>query len=90
MPPAPYLFAGKAAVRELAERARSTSARWRLLPTSANGQPAAACYLQTVDDDTFRAYKIDVLKLTEHGTIAAITTFGVKHFDTFALPAVLP
>ena len=27
---------------------------------------------------------------TEHGTIRAITTFGVKHFETFGLPAVLP
>jgi RNA polymerase sigma-70 factor (TIGR02960 family) len=89
MPPAPYLFAGKAAVRQLAERARTTGA-WRLLPTRANGQPAAACYLRTTDDDTFRAYKIDVLEPTEHGTIAAITTFGVKHFDSFGLPAVLP
>ena len=89
MPPAPYLFAGKEAVRELAERARTTGA-WRLLPTWANGQPAAACYLRTADDDTFRAYKIDVLEPTEHGTIATITTFGVKYFDTFGLPAVLP
>ena len=89
MPPAPYLFEGREAVLGLAYRARTTG-EWRLVPTRANAQPAAACYLRSPGDDEFRAYKIDVLEPTEHGTIASITTFGVKHFDTFGLPAVLP
>ena len=60
------------------------------MPTRANAQPAAACYLRTAGEDEFRAYKIDVLDLADDGTIRAITTFGVKHFDAFGLPAVLP
>ena len=89
MPPAPYLFEGKEAILGLAARARATGA-WRLVPTRANAQPAAACYLRTAEDAEFRAYKIDVLEVAEDGTIATITTFGVKHFGAFGLPPVLP
>ena len=89
MPPAPYLFEGREAVLGLAYRARATG-EWRLVPTRANRQPAAACYLRSPGDDEFRAFKIDVLDLADDGTIRAITTFGVKHFGTFDLPAVLP
>lgn len=88
MPPAPYLFAGRDAVLGLARRARDTGT-WRLLPTRSNGQPAAACYLWDAGDEEFRAFKIDVLDLADDGTIRAITTFGVKHFEAFGLPAVL-
>jgi RNA polymerase sigma-70 factor (ECF subfamily) len=88
MPPAPYLFEGREAVLGLARRARDTG-QWRLVPTRANAQPAAACYLRNAGDEEFRAYKIDVLDLADDGTIRAITTFGVRHFDAFGLPAVL-
>jgi RNA polymerase sigma-70 factor (TIGR02960 family) len=88
MPPAPYLFEGRDTVRGLAVRAREFG-EWRLVPTRANGQPAAACYLRTAEDTEFRAYKIDVLEVTGDGTIHAITTFGVKHFDAFGLSPVL-
>jgi RNA polymerase sigma-70 factor (ECF subfamily) len=89
MPPAPYLFEGRDTVRGLAVRAREFG-EWRLVPTRANAQPAAACYLRTAGETEFRAYKIDVLDLADNGTIRAITTFGVKHFEAFGLPAVLP
>jgi RNA polymerase sigma-70 factor (ECF subfamily) len=87
MPPAPFLFEGRDAIMELAARARSTGT-WRLVPTSANRQPAAACYLQDPDTGQFRAFKIDVLRVA--GTnVAEITTFGHKHFAAFGLPEVL-
>jgi RNA polymerase sigma-70 factor, ECF subfamily len=89
MPPAPYLFEGRETVRGLALRAREFG-EWRLVPTKANAQPAAACYLLSDDGTEFRAYKIDVLEVAADGTIRAITTFGVKHFEAFGLPAVLP
>jgi RNA polymerase sigma-70 factor (TIGR02960 family) len=88
MPPAPYLFEGREAIRGLAHRAREFG-EWRLLPTRANGQPAAACYLRTAGETEFSAYKIDVLDLAGDGTIRTITTFGVKHFPAFGLPEVL-
>ena len=61
----------------------------RLLPTWANRQPAAACYLLDPASGEFRAFKLDVLGLAE-GKIAEITTFGHRHFPAFDLVAVLP
>ncbi|GIJ13162.1 RNA polymerase subunit sigma-70 [Micromonospora andamanensis] len=87
MPPAPFLFEGRDAIMGLAERARSTGT-WRLVATSANRQPAAACYLQDPDTGQFRAFKLDVLR-TAGPSIAEITTFGDKHFPAFGLPQVL-
>ena len=87
MPPAPYLFEGTEAVRGLAARARDTGT-WRLLETSANRQPAAACYLLDAGSGEFRAFKLDVLRLTS-GRISEITTFGPALFPAFDLPDVL-
>ena len=47
---------------------------WRMVPTAANGQPAAAAYLRGADD-TYRAYAIVVLTASTAG-IARITVFG--------------
>jgi RNA polymerase sigma-70 factor (TIGR02960 family) len=88
MPPAPYLFEGRADVQTLVARARDTGS-WRLIPVSANRQPAAACYLRVPGGTTFTAFKIDVLSIVA-GKVAAITTFGVKHFEAFGLPPELP
>jgi RNA polymerase sigma-70 factor (ECF subfamily) len=88
MPPAPYLYEGRDGVRELVARA-SGFGEWRLLPVRANRQPAAACYVRRAGDGSFTAYKLDVLRV-EGGKVAEITTFGVRHFPAFELPAVLP
>ena len=61
---------------------------WRLVPTRANGQPAAANYLRQWDGTTFDAATIDVL-LIEHGRIVEITTFFPDAFPSFGLPLVL-
>ncbi len=87
MPPAPYLFEGHDAIRQLAARAKTTGL-WRLLPTRANRQPAAACYLQDPDTGEYRAFKIDVLQVVD-GLITEITTFGARLFPAFDLPEVL-
>jgi hypothetical protein len=65
-------------------RARDTGT-WRLLPTRANRQPAAASYLRRPGATDFTAFKLDVLRVAD-GAIAEITTFGVKQFPAFALP----
>ena len=88
MPPAPYLFEGRDAILELVARAADTG-DWRLTPTRANRQPAAACYLRAPGDTAYRAFKIDVLRIAD-GLVAEVTTFGAKHFRAFGLPAVLP
>jgi RNA polymerase sigma-70 factor (TIGR02960 family) len=90
MPPQGYLFDGRAAVAPLIERAHSRAdGEWRLVPTAANRQPAAASYLRAPGDDTFRAFKLDVLRIAD-GTIAELTTFGGDRFDAFGLPPTLP
>jgi RNA polymerase sigma-70 factor (ECF subfamily) len=88
MPPAPYLFEGRDAIAGLLDRAAGTG-DWRLVATRANRQPAAACYLRRPGETTFRAFKIDVLRVVGK-EIAEITTFGVKHFPAFGLDEVLP
>jgi RNA polymerase sigma-70 factor (ECF subfamily) len=86
MPPQGYLFDGRAAVAPLIERAHSgTDGEWRLFPTAANRQPAAASYLRAPGDDTFRAFKLDVLRIAD-GKVAEVTTFGADHFELFGLP----
>ncbi len=90
MPPAPFVFEG----RELIAGALRTTfgveevGDWRLVPTRANRLPAAASYLRAWGDDTFRAFKLDVLRV-EDGGIAEITTFGSALFPAFGLPPVL-
>jgi RNA polymerase sigma-70 factor (ECF subfamily) len=48
----------------------------------------AASYLRRPGDKTFRAFKLDVLRI-ERGAIAEITTFGRTMFPAFGLPPTL-
>jgi RNA polymerase sigma-70 factor (ECF subfamily) len=90
MPPAPMVFEG----REMIAGALRTAfgpeevGDWRLVPTAANRLPAAASYLREWGDDTFRAFKLDVIRIVDGG-IAEITTFGYSRFPAFGLPATL-
>jgi RNA polymerase sigma-70 factor (ECF subfamily) len=61
---------------------------WRLLPTRANRQPAAASYLRAPGEAEFRAFKLDVLRVRD-GRIAEITTFGAGLFEEFGLERTL-
>jgi RNA polymerase sigma-70 factor (ECF subfamily) len=90
MPPNPMLYEGRAAAVLLMRRAFDDDAlgEWRLVPTRANRQPAAASYLRAPGDTTFHAFKIDVLRVAD-GRIAEITTFGSALFTAFGLSATL-
>lgn len=90
MPPAPFFFDGFDAVYGLMHRAFVTDrdGDWRLVPTSANRMPAAASYLRRPGDSTFRAFKLDVLRVGDR-QLVEITTFGYALFEQFGLPAVL-
>jgi len=58
---------------------------WRMVPTAANGQPAAGAYLRG-DDGSYRARGIAVLTVTPAG-IARIVLFGDPGLlDRFGLP----
>ena len=50
--------------------------------------PAAVSYLCRPGDTEFRAFKLDVLRISD-GLIAEITTFGVAHLSAFGLPQTL-
>jgi RNA polymerase sigma-70 factor (ECF subfamily) len=90
MPPNPMLYEGRAAVVPLMRRAFDDDAlgEWRLVPTRANRQPAAASYLRAPGETRFHAFKIDVLRVAG-GRIAEITTFGSALFAAFGLSATL-
>jgi RNA polymerase sigma-70 factor (ECF subfamily) len=90
MPPAPLLFEGVEQVSELIRGGTGAAGpgEWRLVPTRANRLPAAASYLRVPGDDTFRAFKLDVLRVAD-GRIAEITTFGHALFGQFSLPETL-
>jgi RNA polymerase sigma-70 factor (ECF subfamily) len=87
MPPQPFLFEGRDAIAGLLAMAYGPQrdGDWRLLPTRANRLPAAASYLRPFGDDTFRAFKLDVIR-PRGDRIAEITTFDASLFEQFGLP----
>ena len=87
MPPLPHWYRGVRAVMDFVVRVPLTSCgSWRHLPTTANGQPAAACYLQREVGGPHTAWAINVLGLRE-GRICEVTSFiGQEHFRAFGLP----
>jgi RNA polymerase sigma-70 factor (TIGR02960 family) len=88
MPPHPWCFEGLEAIRPLLHEGLTDPGEWRLLPTRANRQPAAASYLKAPGDTEFRAFKLDVLRV-EGGLIAEITTFDAALFPELGLPPTL-
>ena len=91
MPPNPYLFEGRVAMRPLMDRAFSSDQflDWRLVPARANRQPAAISYALLPGDTVYRPFKLDVLRV-ESGLIREITTFDPRLIAGFDFPDVLP
>jgi RNA polymerase sigma-70 factor (ECF subfamily) len=88
MPPKPWLYEGIEQVRPLMTEGLPGAGDWRVLATSANRMPAAACYLREHGATEFRAFKLDVLRIVD-GQVAEVTTFDAKLFEQFGLPATL-
>jgi RNA polymerase sigma-70 factor (ECF subfamily) len=88
MPPHPFVYDGLDAVLPLMRDGLTEPGEWRLVPTSANRMPAAACYLREWDKTEFVAFKIDVLRIVR-GQVAEVTTFNSTLFPEFGLPAKL-
>jgi RNA polymerase sigma-70 factor (ECF subfamily) len=83
-PPAPVWYDGREAFLEASRRHAAIGA-YRVIPTSANLQPALAMYLRRPGDTLFRALALEVLRV-EDGQIAEITDFGdVSLFARFGL-----
>ena len=88
LPPSPAWFAGGNAIAE-AVRGLGSPGDWRMIPTAANGQPAAAAYLRG-GDGVYRAYAIVVLTVSAAG-IARLVVFGdTGLFPAFGFAPVLP
>jgi RNA polymerase sigma-70 factor (ECF subfamily) len=89
MPPAALWFDGRAAVAELlALFPLGTQGDFRMVPTAANRQPAAACYLRAHGESTYKLNTLHVLRIAD-GEIVAISTFGPPLFAAFGLPLSL-
>jgi RNA polymerase sigma-70 factor (TIGR02960 family) len=90
MPPRPVCIEGRDAMASLLERAFGVDrdGDWRLLATRANRMPTAASYLRRPGDSEFRAFKFDVLRISD-GAIVEITTFGPELFPAFGLAPTL-
>ena len=88
MTPSPTWFAGGEAIA-CAVSGLGARGDWRMIPTSANGQPAAAAYHRG-GDGIHRAFGIVVLTTGAAG-IARIVVFGDRDlFPRFGLPLVHP
>jgi RNA polymerase sigma-70 factor (ECF subfamily) len=90
MPPIPTWFQGREAIAAfLARLPLAGRARWRLVPTSANGQPAFGVYNWNAERNSFMPHEILVLTL-DGARIAEITAFlSAEPFERFGLPASL-
>ncbi|MQA84020.1 MAG: sigma-70 family RNA polymerase sigma factor [Streptosporangiales bacterium] len=90
MPPILTWFAGRETVgRFLAPRISPVHDAWRMLPTGANAQPAAASYLRG-DNSVHSAHSLQVFTMTG-ASIARITAFQDPGlFATFGQPLTLP
>jgi RNA polymerase sigma-70 factor, ECF subfamily len=67
-------FAGRVTCLRLLEQVIGAAGDWRMVPTLANGQPAAAAYLRD-GDGVYQAFGLGVLTVTETG-ISRIVVFG--------------
>jgi RNA polymerase sigma-70 factor, ECF subfamily len=87
MPPLPSWYGGRDQVAAfLRGYALADSKRWRLLPTSANGQPALAGYLWEAQTGAFLPYCLYVLTLRGR-RVQEITAFvTLETFQYFGLP----
>jgi RNA polymerase sigma-70 factor (ECF subfamily) len=93
MPPWLQWYVGREAIRSFFAMAWKTCSGLRLVPTTANGQPAFAVYERTGEDAPLAAHSIHVLAL-EDDVISTLTLFvpptGPRLFQAFGLPLSLP
>jgi RNA polymerase sigma-70 factor (ECF subfamily) len=89
MPPWLQWFAGREAIRAFFAMAWKTCGGLRLVPTTANGQPAFAVYEQSGADASWAAHSIHVITF-EQGAICTLTLFlEPRLFEAFGLSLTL-
>jgi RNA polymerase sigma-70 factor, ECF subfamily len=80
MPPEPDLYVGAEAIVEAWVQGGFGDDSWghlRCVRTSANTQPAVACYVKRAGDTEYRPLALDVLRI-EDGEVAEIVAFTLK------------
>ena len=88
LPPSAIWFAGRGALAH-ARSGLGAPGDWRMLPTAANGQPAAAAYHRR-EDGSYGAYAIVVLTTTRTHITRLVVFVDASLFDRFGLPRILP
>jgi RNA polymerase sigma-70 factor (ECF subfamily) len=93
MPPEPMWCVGRAAVAAVLAPVFNPDTpeylgRLRMLPTTANRQPAAVCYLRRPGAPGYRAVGLDVLRI-EDGLISEITCFPAETLAGFEVPRTI-
>jgi RNA polymerase sigma-70 factor (ECF subfamily) len=91
MPPNPFTTEGVEAFVEMCRGAfvgPEALGHFKLVPTRANGQPAAAEYVKAPGDDRYRALGLDVLTVRD-GKIVAVATFEPHIIAAFGMPMEL-
>jgi RNA polymerase sigma-70 factor (ECF subfamily) len=80
---------GRAAIAATLHADMGSLGQWRMLPTRANRQPAAAGYLRRWGDREYRAFVLVVLRI-EDGSVVELAAFErADLFAVFGLPPVL-
>ena len=92
MPPSPSWYAGRDAVVSVVRGMAfggDARGRWRMLPASANVQPAFAFYQRDEASSAYQAFGLQVLTI-EHGQVADIVAFlDPSLLARFGLPLTL-
>jgi RNA polymerase sigma-70 factor (ECF subfamily) len=89
MPPSPTWFVGRdQMVRFLAAQCFTRPGVNRMIPITANGQPAVAAYILG-DDDRYHAQSLQVITVTDSGISRIVAFFDTSLFPTFGLATVL-
>jgi RNA polymerase sigma-70 factor (ECF subfamily) len=89
MTPSRTWYSGLAACTAHLSRVLGSPGDWRMVPTAANGQPAAAAYYR-LPDGSYQGYGIAVLTVAD-GAIARVTVFGdASLLEVFGLPLRTP
>ena len=92
MPPAPLEYQGHEVIAEFLRVVgfRGGARRYRLIPTSANGQPAYGCYVFDNDEPVGHVHGLLVLTL-DGDRVSAVTRFvDNSTLPYFGLPRTLP
>ncbi|MEP6629960.1 MAG: sigma-70 family RNA polymerase sigma factor [Lapillicoccus sp.] len=91
MPPFTGWYQGNEAIGRLiaTQCPASGPGDMRLVPTTANGQPAYGLYMRD-DDGRLRAFQLQQLTVGPHGVTRVTAYFDLRLFDLFGLPMELP